>query len=75
MRHIVWATLVAAAIGGCASANRIERGAAAHEAAAKRLEAEGNYREAAKEREASAKQYEKANSRRGFEDAMPIAFH
>jgi hypothetical protein len=66
--------LIAAGTIGCASANRIERGAARHEARATQLEKAGDLANATKERDAAAKQYSKANSRRGFENAMPIVF-
>ena len=72
MRPLTLLALAGVGLLGCASANRIERSADRHEAQAKQLEANGNTREATKEREAAAKQYSKANSRRGFEDVMPV---
>jgi coenzyme F420-reducing hydrogenase gamma subunit len=62
------------ALGACASASRIDRSAANHEARAKQLAKDGNWEAASKERQKAAKQAEKANSRRGFEDAMPVVF-
>ena len=66
--------LLAAGTVGCSSANRIERSAERHEARATELDKAGDHAEATKERGAAAKQYSKANSRRGFEDVMPIVF-
>ena len=66
--------LVVVGLFGCASADRIERAAARHEARADALASEGDYVAASKERVAADKQYSKANSRRGFENAMPIVF-
>jgi hypothetical protein len=59
---------------GCASVSRIERSGANHEARAAQLDAAGDTKNASKERDAAAKQYSKANSRRGFENVMPIVF-
>jgi hypothetical protein len=69
--------LIAAAVGlgACASANRIERGGDRHEARAQKLEEKGDSRAATKERKAATKQYSKANTRRGFENAMPVVFN
>jgi outer membrane murein-binding lipoprotein Lpp len=73
MKKILWMAIAIGGIG-CASASRIDRSADRHEARAQKLENEGNVQEATKERQAAAKQYSKANTRRGFEDQMPIAF-
>jgi hypothetical protein len=67
--------LVVMSLGACASASRIERGGDRHEARARQLDEQGDYRAASKERVAAEKQYSKANTRRGFEDAMPIVFY
>lgn len=75
MRRIAWLVLVVASLGACASANRIERGADRHEARARQLDQQGDFYAASKERDAAAKQHSKANTRRGFENAMPVAFH
>lgn len=72
-KRVSW--LLALGLVGCASADRIERGAARHQARAAELSNEGRHEEASKERAAAEKQSSKANSRRGFEDAMPIVFH
>ncbi len=72
-RTWVMACVAAAMLGGCASANRIERSAQRHEARARQLDAQGEPDAAAKERRAAAKAYSKANTRRGFEDVMPVA--
>jgi hypothetical protein len=74
MKTTALLALVTLAGVGCASANRIERGAERHEARAQQLEPAGNTQDASIERNAAAKQYSKANTRRGFENAMPIVF-
>ena len=71
----LWLAVVVMSLGACASANRIERGGERHEARARQLDEQGNFHAASKERDAAVKQYSKANTRRGFEDAMPIAFY
>jgi hypothetical protein len=63
------------ALGACASASRIDRSAAQHEARAKQLAKDGDWQAANKEHRKAEKQAEKANSRRGFEDAMPVVFN
>jgi hypothetical protein len=73
MRAILCMAIAACGFG-CASVDRIERRAAQHEAKAAQLEASGDFASATKEREAAAKQYSKANSRRGFEEALPIVY-
>jgi hypothetical protein len=70
----VMCMVIAVGAVGCASVDRIERSGDRHEARAKELEAAGDTVNASKERASAAKQYSKANSRRGFEDAMPIVF-
>jgi hypothetical protein len=72
---MLWVVVLVAAPLGCASVDRIERGAQRHEARANELDAKGQFRAASKERDAADKQYSKANSRRGFEDAMPVIYH
>lgn len=67
--------LITVGVFGCSSANRIERSANRHEAKAQQLAAAGDYANASKERKSAAKQYSKANTRRGFEDVMPVVFH
>jgi hypothetical protein len=71
-RHILWVVLVG--LSACASSARIERSADAHAAKAKELSADGQWRAASKEQAKADKQASKANTRRGFEDAMPIVF-
>ncbi|MGZ3405192.1 MAG: hypothetical protein ACXVAN_02025 [Polyangia bacterium] len=76
MRRISLLVIAAAALlGACASSNRIERSADRHEARARQLDEKGDFHAATKERKAAAKQYSKANTRRGFEDAMPVVFN
>jgi len=71
-----WAAAIAAiGLCGCASSGRIERGAENHQARANQLEARGDFYHATKERDSAAKQYEKANTRRGFEDVLPVVFY
>ena len=72
-RHILWGALLA--LSACASAARIDRSADAHAAKAKQLAADGKWHAASKEQARADKQASKANTRRGFEDAMPIVFH
>ena len=66
---------VAVTLGACASSARIQRSADRHEARAKELEAAGDTVGASQERVSAAKQTSKANTRKGFEDAMPVVFH
>lgn len=66
--------MFALALGGCASVSRIERSAERHEARANQLAAAGDTAGASKERASAEKQFSKANSRRGFEDVMPVVF-
>ncbi len=75
MRRVIGIAIAIVGLCGCSSANRIERGAMRHEQRAEKLQAEGKVQAASKERKAAEKQYSKANTRRGFENAMPIAFH
>jgi hypothetical protein len=75
MRNTWAAAIVAISVCGCASSSRIERGAQRHESRAKQLEAKGDVNHATKERAAAFKQYEKANSRAGFEDVLPVVFY
>lgn len=72
-RHILLGALLA--LGGCASAGRIDRKADAHAAKAKELASEGQWHASSKEQAKADKLSSKANTRRGFEDAMPIVFH
>ena len=65
---------IAAVAMGCASVDRIERSGARHDERAAQLDAAGDHTNASKERASAQKQYSKANSRRGFEDVMPIVF-
>jgi hypothetical protein len=74
MRHLILLG-AAVALGACASANRIERGADADAARAKQLAHEGQWKEASKLQAKAEKETSKANTRRGFEDVMPIVFH
>jgi hypothetical protein len=62
-------------LAACSSANRIERNADLHAVRAKELAADGHMMSASKERETADKLYSKANTRRGFEDVMPVVFH
>ena len=71
-RHILWVAL--AGLSACASSARIERSADAHAAKAKELAADGQWRAASKEQAKADKKTSEANTRRGFEDAMPIVF-
>lgn len=73
MRRILVCGLLT--LGGCASATRIERSADARSVKAKQLAREGHWQAASKEQAAADKLYSKANTRRGFEDAMPIVFN
>ncbi|HEY2743629.1 MAG TPA: hypothetical protein VGL86_03360 [Polyangia bacterium] len=72
-RRILFCALVG--LGACSSANRIERNADMHAVRAKELAANGYLRSASKEQEKADKLASKANTRRGFEDVMPVAFH
>lgn len=63
------------ALGACASANRIDRKADGHAARAKQLAHEGQWKAASKEQHKAEKASSKANTRRGFEDAMPVVFN
>jgi hypothetical protein len=74
MRRILWLVLVVVPLGACASANRIDRGADRHQARALQLDEQGHTRAATKERQAANKQSSKANTRRAFEDALPVVF-
>jgi outer membrane murein-binding lipoprotein Lpp len=67
--------VIALALGGCASAARVERSAQRHQEHAQELAARGDTAGASKEQQAADKQWSKANSRRGFENTIPIAFH
>jgi hypothetical protein len=58
-----WIAIVALGVIGCASPQRIERDAAAHEARAAQLEGEGDYYHADKERAVAQKQRDKAAER------------
>lgn len=71
-RRILMGALIG--LAACASASRIDRSAARHEERAEQLAKEGNWQAASKERQSATKQSEKANSRRGFENVMPIVF-
>ena len=62
-------------LAACSSANRIERSADLHALRAKEFAADGYTKSASKERETADKLYSKANTRRGFQDVMPIVFH
>ena len=65
----------AVGLGACSSANRIERSADLHDVRAKELAANGHMTSASKERQTANQLYSKANTRRGFQDVMPIVFH
>jgi outer membrane murein-binding lipoprotein Lpp len=61
-------------LAGCASANRIQRSSEYHAERSHQLAIEGNYHAASKEQQSAEKLASKANTRRGFEDVMPIVF-
>jgi hypothetical protein len=62
-------------LGACASANRIDRQSAMHSVKAKELADAGFPEAASKERSEADKLSSKANTRRGFENVMPVVFH
>jgi hypothetical protein len=66
---------IALALCGCASSARIERSAQKHQAHAQELAARGDVYDATKEQQAAQKQWSKPNTRRGFEDVLPIVLH
>jgi hypothetical protein len=71
MRH-AWMVGVLLGVVGCATPERIQRGAIAHEQRAAELQAEGDYYGAARERAAAQKQWNKAASRAAFETQTPL---
>ncbi len=72
-RRILFCALIG--LGACSSANRIERDADLHAVNAKQLAANGYLQSASKEQEKADQLASKANTRRGFQDVMPVVFH
>ena len=62
-------------LGACASADRIDRKADSYAVRAQQSAADGNVKAASKEQKKADKLASKANTRRGFQDVMPIVFH
>jgi hypothetical protein len=71
MRYTILAAMILGAVG-CASPQRIERNAVAHENQAQYYESIGDYRRANDEWEAAAKQHEKAARRAEAYQVSPI---
>jgi hypothetical protein len=71
MRH-AWMVAVLLGVVGCATPERIQRDAIAHEQRAAQLQAEGDYYGAARERAAAQKQWDKAASRATLEAETPL---
>jgi hypothetical protein len=71
MRY-AWMVGVLLGMIGCATPERIQREAIAHEQRATQLQAMGDYYGAAKERAAAQKQWNKAANRAAFEAQTPI---
>jgi hypothetical protein len=63
------------ALCGCSSANRIERSSEYHAEKSRQLATDGYANAASKEQQKADKLASKANTRRGFQDVMPIVFH
>ena len=71
-RHSLGALCLALAIGGCASTERVQQAAIAHDQKAAELEDRGDYAGAADERAAAEKQRAKAARRAYSMAATPV---